>query len=250
MQTDEELSLVRKAQAGDSDAQQELVDRYERMIYAISGQWKSVNRVELDDMLQEGRIAILVAVKRYKIGHGSKLSSYIRLYIHQYLVDYARQHGRLIRVPQNAIRVYVSSLKVEDDLSQRRTPYTMDDVAKELGVNVSQLEDLRSNIEGADCEYPIHTLPDERHPGYEHVHDEANSKIERAKLRGIIYDLLPTLTSREAEVITRHYGIGVPAEPLAEIAASWKSDPSYPALLHMKAKQKIAAAMAEDQEVQ
>lgn len=70
---------------------------------------------EVDDLLQEGRLAVLKAWERFEEGHGATFKTYAAVMAHNGMIDWLRKHRGLVRVPQSAamkgVRTYGVSIE-------------------------------------------------------------------------------------------------------------------------------------------
>ena len=80
----EEAQLITKAQAGDKWAMDELIKCNIKLILKVSFD-RGYLRVEdtVDDVIQEGIIGLMTAIKKFEVGRGLKLSTYATHWIYQ-----------------------------------------------------------------------------------------------------------------------------------------------------------------------
>lgn len=84
---EEELDLARRAKAGDQDAANTLVERNLRLVYKLASRYgKHLDtraRVDIDDLIQEGTIGLMIAVRKYDPERGVKLGTYATWWVRQ-----------------------------------------------------------------------------------------------------------------------------------------------------------------------
>lgn len=93
--SNEELAL--QIQAGDKQAEELLISQNEG--YITNFALKYVQRCELEDMKQEGAMALLEAAKRFDPSYGTKLLTYATPAIESALIDYSSHNSLSMRVP-------------------------------------------------------------------------------------------------------------------------------------------------------
>ena len=73
MNLQEQLDAIVKAQAGDRKAMTQLLSQYERLCHKMARKFGfTANNHDHEDLVQEGRIGIIRAIKTYDPSHGAK----------------------------------------------------------------------------------------------------------------------------------------------------------------------------------
>ncbi len=96
--------------------------KHDRLVRVIVNQFKVAN-VDPEDLMQEGRIGLIEAAKRFDPNRGIQFSSYASWWIRKYITMALQEYGNIIHVPhQNttAISVCITEsiqkiVKVEDE---------------------------------------------------------------------------------------------------------------------------------------
>ncbi len=95
---DEERELaVRYVEEGDLDAARQLVTSNLRLVVKIAYDYRQAYK-NLLDLVQEGNIGLMQAVKKYDPYKGVKLSSYAAWWIRAYMLRYILNNFRLVKV--------------------------------------------------------------------------------------------------------------------------------------------------------
>jgi len=95
---EEERQLaLRVSESGDPEAAQQLVLANLRLVVKIARDYQRV-WTNLLDLIQEGNVGLLQAVKRFDPQRGVKLSSYAAYWIRAYILKYLIDNIRLVRV--------------------------------------------------------------------------------------------------------------------------------------------------------
>jgi len=113
---EEELELAQKYQStGDLKAAYRLVASNLRLVVKIANEYHR-NPLSLLDLIQEGNIGLMQAVKKYDPGRGVKLSSYAAWWIRAYVLRYIMDNWRLVKLgTTEAQRKLFFKLRQEQD---------------------------------------------------------------------------------------------------------------------------------------
>jgi RNA polymerase sigma factor (sigma-70 family) len=215
-------TLARRAQSGDTAAQEELIERLLPLVFAIARRYQTEG-LEQADLLQEGIVGLLRALQRFDADRGVPVAAFASWWIRQSLQETRSDFMRPMRLPPKALR-QLSQLKSEHQrLYQReRRSARIGELAERTNIDLAQAEALlvadarsRSLDEPIDqTEGNIGTLGDLLEDPlsaatYEDVVDAVAGKQLRA--------LLSRLTEREREVIEARFGFDAPVEKLSEV---------------------------------
>jgi RNA polymerase primary sigma factor len=96
----EERRLLRRLDSGDQDARRRLIEAYLGMVSALSRRYARRWGVPLEDLLQEGALALVQAVDHYDPDREMKLSTYATWWVKQAIKRAAMAQSRLVRVPE------------------------------------------------------------------------------------------------------------------------------------------------------
>ncbi len=102
------MAAIRAAQNGDETATLAVLDSVEGIVRrAVQHRWRP--GMDVDDMVQEGRVAALEALKRYDPEGGAKFSTYTYLRITRTVADYAATPPT-VHVPPRAVATFRACL--------------------------------------------------------------------------------------------------------------------------------------------
>jgi RNA polymerase sigma-B factor len=101
--------------------------------------------MELDDLVQVGRVALLKAAHGYRCGCGSSFAAYAVPTISGEIKRHFRDHGWMVRPPRRMQDLRAELVREEDHLRQRllRDP-TEAELARSLGLPRSDVRDARA----------------------------------------------------------------------------------------------------------
>jgi RNA polymerase primary sigma factor len=220
--TPEVDSLAVRAQAGDTRACEELI---QRLLPTISHLARSYRTEGLDsaDLVQEGIVGLLRALHRYDAERGTPFRAWATWWIRKALQETRSDFVRPLRLPPAALR-QLARLKAEHEriYASERRDAGLDELASRMSIERSQVEALlRADRRPRSLDEPVvgtegevgtvGSLLDDPLSGdaYEEVLEAVASEQLRA--------LLSRLTEREREIIDARFGFGRERERLAEI---------------------------------
>ncbi len=149
---DEEKKLaIKLREANDSDAAYRLTTSHLMLVVRIAmtfrRQWQNMM-----DLIQEGNIGLLKAVKNFDPFRGVRLSSYATWWIKSYILKYMLDNWRLVRVgTTNTRRKLLYNLRKEKEkLENQGFAATPKLLAEHFGVKESDVIDVQTSLGAAD----------------------------------------------------------------------------------------------------
>ena len=200
------LWLVRDGQA----AQEHLIKANSRLVVSVAK--KYVGRgVPFLDLIQEGNIGLIRAVKKFDYRRGFKFSTYATWWIRQAVTRAIADQGRTIRVPVHMYEQINRLTRTSRQLVQElgRDP-TTDEIAEELGVSPRKVEHImRVSQRPLSLEMPVGEEEDSYLGDF--IEDEdADAPSEAAGqqiLREVIDEIFQSLTPREVRILQLRFGL-------------------------------------------
>lgn len=192
---EEELNLWDRCRQGDEAAREELVLFY---LPLVTFWVKKIGRIaswaSRDDLMQDGVIGLIKAVKKYDPRMGYKFTTYARHYIREAIYDSAELTRNLSRRQDENYRKIKGK---HDELAQKlgRKP-TIEEIGREVGLAADQ---VRSALD-AICIAFAEGLPESS--------DASRAGTDRISAREnmiLIRDALSRLSKREVLIVTSHY---------------------------------------------
>jgi len=206
----EELEDLRETIRDGQAAQEHLIKANSRLVVSVAK--KYVGRgVPFLDLIQEGNIGLIRAVKKFDYRRGYKFSTYATWWIRQAVTRAIADQGRTIRVPVHMYEQINRLARVSRQLVQElgRDP-TVEEIAEELGVSPKKVErTIKVSQRPLSLEMPVGE-EDDSFLGDFIEDSDAPSPTDQASqqlLRDQIDDIFVSLTPREVRILQLRFGL-------------------------------------------
>lgn len=168
----------------------------------------------LADLIQEGNLGLIKAVKMYDASKGFRFSTYASWWIFQNISRALLDQTRIIRVPvrvlerANKVKKSIVKLRGENDEAP-----AIEDIAKESGISIKRLKKISrlAQTSVVSIDTLASTFEDETESNNYHIADERPGTdliLEKSILKLKISEALSGLEPREQEVLRMRFGIG------------------------------------------
>ncbi|MBU4120457.1 MAG: RNA polymerase sigma factor RpoH [Proteobacteria bacterium] len=150
---DEEFSLaVRLKKYNDMEAAEKLVVSNLRFVVKIAHEYRNYG-LKLADLVQEGNIGLMHAVKKFDPYKGYRLISYAVWWIRAYIQNYIIKSWSLVKIgtTQTQRKLFfklAQARKMLQNLSEKRPEFK--EIAETLGVRPEQIEEMDLRMSGRD----------------------------------------------------------------------------------------------------
>lgn len=204
----EERDLFRKINKGDTRARERLVLSQLRFVIRIAGRYRRYG-CPFSDLIQEGTVGLLEAIKRFNPEKGTRLSTFAMWWIRAAIQDYVLRSGSIVRsvtTPRHRTMYFGGALAGLDEKGSdavralaARLNTTVDDVrafAQRL-----KASDQPFDATHADGQTLADTLPDPT-PDPEIT---LTTKRERLVLVRMLRAAIPALTRRERHIVRQRF---------------------------------------------
>jgi RNA polymerase sigma factor (sigma-70 family) len=214
--------LVRRAQAGDSAAREQLIAGLLPLVSSLARRFRTEG-LDQTDLIQEGIVGLLRALERYDPDRGVPFAAYATWWIRHALQDARSDFVRPFRLPPKALR-QLSQLKSEHQRIYRseqrsagihelaeRTSVDLDQ-AQALAAADARVRSLDEPIQGGGNEVGVlgDLLED---PLSAEMYEQVVETVAGEQLRA----LLSRLTDREREVVRARFGFDGDPERLVDV---------------------------------
>lgn len=99
---EEEYELIKKAQHGDEDARNELIERNEGFLWSQAKTYAKNHGGEGEDYFGQATLSYIRCIEKFEVDRGLRLSTYAGVAIQNALRTCSRNEAHLIRVPNTA----------------------------------------------------------------------------------------------------------------------------------------------------
>jgi RNA polymerase primary sigma factor len=216
----EEIALAKRIELGDEVARQKLVESNLRLVVAIARRYQGLG-VSLQDLIQEGSVGLMHAVRKYDHRRGYKFSTYAVWWIRQAVRRGVTNTGRTIRLPIHVVERR-SALAREGDRLEAALgrPPTVHELAAASGIafrHVVEALEVPSACVSLDqpIAYELDLTIGELVPD-PHAPDPAE-EAERVEDGLALTRRLAELPERERLILDLHLGLSGDRETLAAI---------------------------------
>ncbi len=207
---EEEIDLSIRIAEGDPHAKKRLSEANLRLVVSIAKRY--VGRgMHFLDLIQEGNLGLIKAVEKFDHTKGFKFSTYATWWIRQAITRAIADQARTIRIPVHMVETINKVKKVSSQLLHKNGHEpTAEEIAVELEMPAEKVREImRVAQEPVSLETPIGEEEDS-HLGDFIPDDEALAPADAAShllLKEQLRDVLSTLTSREAKVLSLRFGL-------------------------------------------
>lgn len=203
------VSEINKCLSDASKARVRIIESNQRLVIFVTK--KYVNRgITFMDLVQEGNIGLVNAIRRFNYKDGHKFSTYAIWWIRQAISRAIENQSRTVRIPVHILAEIERMKRVEKELVQRLSKYPTDsELASAMRVPEINVRELKAasqkivstdaNIGDDDATYGC-LLPDTKS-------ENAPDNVDNRLIHERIEELLSMLDDRERVVIENRYGL-------------------------------------------
>ena len=206
----EEVQLAKGVEAGDYASWRKLVSANLRLVVNIAKRYAG-GGLPLPDLLQEGNIGLIQAVKRFDYRRGFKFSTYSTWWIRQSITRSLSNDSRTIRLP---VHVVEALRKIRKLVPEMANDLGRDPTSREVGDLVDLPPDrvaeiVRAGRSTVSLETP--TGRDGDDPLLHYVEDGEDIGPEEGALNAVLRDdvakALDVLMDRERQILEMRFGL-------------------------------------------
>lgn len=220
--SEEEVTLARRIKMGDQAALERLTKANLRFVVSVAKQYQNQG-LSLPDLINEGNLGLIKAVKRFDETRGFKFISYAVWWIRQSIMQSLAEQARIVRLPVNQLG---SVNRIKRAFSQLEQQFEREPSHKELGEALEIPEESVAHamrISGRHISVDAPLGSDDEHNLLDVLENTDSPHADKLLMRESLFHeinrSLSTLTQRESDIVKLFYGIGcVHAFTLEEIA--------------------------------
>ena len=240
---------------GDVDAARQLVLSHLRLVISIARGYLGYGLPHAD-LIQEGNIGLMKAVKRFDPSRGVRLVSFAMHWIKAEIHEYILKNWRLVKVAttkaQRKLFFNLRSMKSEFEGTDTLSVAQADAVAARLGVKAEEVVEMETRLSGRDLALegnpddgedafaPIDYLADARYEPVRVLENKAQAHLQQEGL----YAALDGLDPRSRRIVEARWLNEGEAATLHDLAAEFGVSAERIRQIEAKALQKMRGLLA------
>ncbi len=255
---EEEHNLAERKMGGDIEAAKQLILSHLRVVVSIARGYDGYG-LNQADLIQEGNIGLMKAVKRYEPDRGARLFSFAVHWIKAEIHEFILRNWRLVRVattkPQRKLFFNLRSMR--KSLSAL-SPKEAQAIADDLGVKLSEVMEMEQRMTGKDVALladnsgdddeafaPIDWLADHDSEPTRQIERKAHYALQTEGLQ----NALAKLDDRSRRIVETRWLQDDGGMTLHELAAEYGVSAERIRQIEAKAMQKLRGFLDEEQAV-
>jgi RNA polymerase sigma-32 factor len=230
----EEISLARKwIKKGDTAAAHKLVTSHLRLVARIAMGYKGYG-LPITELISEGNIGLMQAVKKYDPEKGFRLSTYAMWWIRAAIQEYVLKSWSLVKIGTTAAqkKLFFNLKKIKNQLTSYNDgslkPDQVKEIAERLDVTEAEVSDMEGRISGTDYSLNAVVSDDGESEWQDWLVDEdADQEVklaereELSKRKHLLSKAINILNDREQEIISARKLSEIP-KTLEELSKTYK----------------------------
>ncbi len=207
---DEELDLIYKAQKGDNESRNRIIEGNLKLVISIAKRY--INKgTPFEDLIQEGNFGLIKAIEKYDESKGAKFSTYASWWIHQMIGRSIANKSKTIRLPvylHDRINKYKKTYWILCKKLNREP--TNEEIAKELEIPIEMVEEITVYL------VPLSSLNDyvseDEDTELQDMIKDPKIEVEKSVIEDVLKDEILNLfdsgllTQRQINVLKLRYG--------------------------------------------
>ena len=210
----QEVSLAKKwRDKGDTSAAHELVTSHLRLVAKIAMGYRGYG-LPVTELISEGNIGLMQAVKKYDPDKGFRLATYAMWWIRAAIQEYVLKSWSLVKIGTTAAqkKLFFNLKKLKGKLSDYNEgslkPHQVSEIASQLNVSEKEVSEMEGRMSGSDYSLNAVVSADGQEEWQEWLVDEdadhevkIAEKEEVTKRKELLSKAIDVLNEREKYII-------------------------------------------------
>lgn len=211
---EEEIYYAKEKDAGNINAAKMLISSHLRLVVKIANQYKNYG-LPMMDLISEGNIGLMRAVKTFDYTKGYKLATYSMWWIKAFIQEYILKTWSIVKIGTNAIqkKLFFNLKKIKNELlTSKSRKFLTDDDVKHISnmLNVSERDVVEMDCRTTKGDLYLNTKTNEDDdaeiidliPSNQALQDSiVDRRRENKKKTALLSSALNILNEREKEII-------------------------------------------------
>lgn len=211
---EEEIYYAKEKDAGNINAAKMLISSHLRLVVKIANQYKNYG-LPMMDLISEGNIGLMRAVKTFDYTKGYKLATYSMWWIKAFIQEYILKTWSIVKIGTNAIqkKLFFNLKKIKNELlTSKSRKFLTDDDVKHISnmLNVSEKDVVEMDCRTTKGDLYLNTKTNEDDdaeiidliPSSQALQDSIiDRRRENKKKTALLSSALNILNEREKEII-------------------------------------------------
>ena len=209
---EEENELALKAQNGDMNAKNKIVNANLRFVITVAKKYQN-HGLDLTDLISEGNLGLLTAIEKFDTSKGYHFISYAVWWIRQSILKAICEKSRMIRLPLNRANELVQIEKAKKTISVNLTEEEeIKEIAAMLNMSEVHVRDMINIAKDmVSLDTAVRPNDSESSSVGDFIEDTMYTRPEDATINQAMKDdiakVMETLTEKEAEVLRYRFGL-------------------------------------------
>jgi len=208
------INRLQEVLAQGQESQSKLVSSHIGLVISIAKKYQDQGILQLADLVQEGNLGLIEAIRRFDATKGFRFGTYARWWVRHYIGRSITDNSRVIRLPAHVHTMLRKTEKKRKEFSELngREP-TTPELAHELNIPVEKLQlYTKSSNRVLSLETPLNAKPDgqDQRVLMDTIQSDSptpEDHIEYALLRKDIFAVIDGLNEKQREVLVLRFGL-------------------------------------------
>lgn len=208
---EEEQALARKLRDScDLQAAHRLITGHLRFVVKVANEYRGYG-LRLSDLVQEGNIGLMMAVKKFDPDRGIRLITYAVWWIRAYIQNYIIRSWSLVKIgtTQAQKKLFFKLSQAREAIRRLGGKDDAEAVAEELAVRCQTVDEMSQRLEGRDLSLDVELFEEDGYTILDNLADDRDNqeelllKNESATLTSArVASALATLNAREQQIVS------------------------------------------------